>query len=49
MTRVLLRPQVVFTGERLPSPDELTALHHKAHEECFIANSVKTEIVIAPR
>jgi organic hydroperoxide reductase OsmC/OhrA len=49
MTRVLLRPKVVFTGERRPSPLELAALHEEAHEECFIANSVKTEIVIESR
>ena len=49
MTRVLLRPKVVFSGERLPTSVELEALHHEAHEECFIANSVKTEIVIESR
>jgi organic hydroperoxide reductase OsmC/OhrA len=46
MTRVVLRPKLVFSGARLPSPEELEALHREAHEECFIANSVKTEIVI---
>jgi organic hydroperoxide reductase OsmC/OhrA len=49
MTRVVLRPHAVFTGERQPSPIELDALHREAHEECFIANSVKSEIVIEPR
>jgi len=48
MTRVVLRPRIVFAG-RQPSPDELAGLHHTAHEECFIANSVKSEIVIEPR
>ncbi len=48
MTRVVLRPKIVFTG-RQPTPDELAALHHEAHAECFIANSVKTEIVIESR
>ena len=48
MTRVVLRPKIVFSAARLPTPQELEALHHKAHEECFIANSVKTEIVIEP-
>ncbi len=51
MTRVTLRPAVVFDG-RQPSSAELTELHHQAHEQCFIANSVKTEVrcepVIAP-
>jgi organic hydroperoxide reductase OsmC/OhrA len=49
MTRVVLRPKVVFAGERQPTPEELAALHHTAHEECFIANSVKSEIVIESR
>ena len=48
MTRVTLRPKVVFSGEKLPTTEELDALHHKAHEECYIANSVKTEIVVEP-
>ena len=47
MTRVTLRPDVRFVG-RTPSSDDLAAMHHEAHEECFIANSVKTEIVCAP-
>ena len=48
ISRVTLRPQVAFDGERRPSRDELLALHHQAHEECFIANSVKTEVVCEP-
>lgn len=47
MTKVTLRPKVTFSGEKLPTAEELDALHHKAHEECYIANSVKTEVVIA--
>ena len=48
MTRVTLRPAVTFSGEHRPSRDELDQLHHKAHEECYIANSVKTEVVCEP-
>jgi organic hydroperoxide reductase OsmC/OhrA len=48
VTRVTLRPAVVFGGAA-PTADELAALHEEAHEQCFIANSVKTEIVIEPR
>lgn len=44
MTRVTLRPDVKFSGERIPSAKDIAALHHEAHEECFIANSVKTEV-----
>ena len=48
MTRVRLRPAVTFSGKHRPSRDELDQLHHKAHEECYIANSVKTEVVCEP-
>ena len=48
MTRVTLRPAVTFSGEHQPTRDELDQLHHKAHEECYIANSVKTEVVCEP-
>lgn len=48
MTRVTLRPRIAFAGERAPSPEEVAALHHRAHELCFIANSVTTEVVVEP-
>ncbi len=48
MTRVILRPAVVFGGATPPGPAEITALHHRAHEECFLANSVKTEVLCEP-
>jgi organic hydroperoxide reductase OsmC/OhrA len=46
MTRVVLRPAIVFAGERRPTAAEIEDLHHKAHEACFIANSVTSEVVI---
>ena len=49
MTRVILHPMVNFSGERLPDNNEIDAMHHKAHEECFIANSVKTEVLCEPK
>ncbi|WP_323847214.1 OsmC family protein [Microbulbifer magnicolonia] len=45
MTRVTLRPQVVFSGDKQPSREQLEQMHHQSHEQCFIANSVKTEVV----
>ena len=48
VTRVTLRPEVVFSGERLPTRTEIEHLHHTAHDECYIANSVKTEVVCEP-
>ena len=49
MTVVTLRPKVVFSGDKLPDAAALEALHCKAHDECFIANSVKTEVKVEPR
>jgi organic hydroperoxide reductase OsmC/OhrA len=49
VTRVTLRPQVRFGGDRVPGPEELRQLHEQAHHACFIANSVKTEIVVEPQ
>ena len=48
MTRITLRPEIVFAGARLPTAAELDTLHHHAHERCYIANSLKAEIVISP-
>ena len=49
ITRVTLRPSIRFSGDTMPAREDLDALHHAAHERCFIANSVKTEVVIEPR
>jgi organic hydroperoxide reductase OsmC/OhrA len=46
ISRVVLRPQVAFSGARQPSTEELSELHHAAHENCFVANSVKSEVVV---
>ncbi len=48
MTVVRLRPEVHFSGERLPTRGQIDQLHHEAHEECFIANSVRTEVRCEP-
>ena len=48
MTRVVLRPAVQFASMPQPTLDELQALHHRAHASCFIANSVKTELLCEP-
>jgi organic hydroperoxide reductase OsmC/OhrA len=45
VSRVTLRPQIDYDGRR-PAAAEAEHLHHRAHEECFIANSVKTEVVV---
>lgn len=48
MTLVTLRPEVTFSGERIPSREEIAAIHHDAHEECFIASSVLSEVRCEP-
>jgi organic hydroperoxide reductase OsmC/OhrA len=46
MTRIALRPRITFSGEKRPSESDLHELHEIAHKECFIANSLKTEVVV---
>ena len=48
VTRVTLRPEVRFGGERRPTAEEEDLLHHRAHEECFIARSVRTDVRCEP-
>jgi len=48
MTSVTLRPAVEFGGPNPPVPGEVEAMHHEAHEQCFIASSVKTEVRCEP-
>ena len=47
MTTVTLRPEVTFVGAA-PSDEQLAALHHAAHDECYIANSVTTDVRCEP-
>ncbi len=46
ITRITLRPAITFSGERRPTPEELTELHHRSHEACYIANSIKADVVV---
>lgn len=48
MTVVTLRPHVTFAAGQAPDAATFEALHHKAHEECYIANSVRTEVRCEP-
>ena len=47
ISNVTLRPVVRFSG-KAPSEEEHRALHHKAHEKCYVANSVKSEVLVEP-
>lgn len=46
VTRIALRPRIEFSGDKRPDAAALAALHHAAHEQCFIASSLKSEVVI---
>lgn len=46
VSAVNLQPKIEFSGAKTPTSEELEQLHHEAHEECFIANSVKTKITV---
>jgi organic hydroperoxide reductase OsmC/OhrA len=48
ITRVTLRPRALFSGDRLPTQADIQAMHRQAHEECYIANSVKTDVRCEP-
>ncbi len=47
ISEVTLNPKILFYGQKTPDQPEITAMHHEAHEVCFIANSVKTDVRIA--
>lgn len=46
ITRVVLRPRVSWGGDKQPDADAVRRLHHQAHEHCFIANSIRSEVVV---
>jgi organic hydroperoxide reductase OsmC/OhrA len=47
ITRVTLRPKIVWSNGVTVSAEDLALMHHDAHEGCFIASSVKTEVSVA--
>ena len=49
ITKVTLTPKITFSGDKKPSAEELDKMHHAAHDNCFIASSVKTEITVEPQ
>lgn len=46
ISSVTLNPRIVYGGSKWPTPEEEALLHHAAHEQCFIANSIKTEVTV---
>jgi organic hydroperoxide reductase OsmC/OhrA len=47
VSTVILNPKIVYGGDKTPTAEEEAHLHHQAHEQCFLSQSVKTEIKIA--
>lgn len=46
VTKVVLEPKVRFSGDTVPTAEQSRQMHEKSHELCFIANSVKTEVIL---
>jgi organic hydroperoxide reductase OsmC/OhrA len=49
VSKITLTPAITFSGSKRPSAEELDALHHHSHEECYVANSVRAEVVVVAR
>lgn len=49
ITRVTLKQRLKFSGEKQPTAQEIVEMNHAAHDQCFIANSVKTEVKVEPQ
>jgi organic hydroperoxide reductase OsmC/OhrA len=45
ISKVVLRPEIVFSGDKQPSKEQVKKMHHQSHTQCFIANSVKTNVI----
>jgi len=48
VSSVTLHPRITYSGSKLPTAADEERLHHAAHEQCFIANSIKTEVTVKP-
>jgi organic hydroperoxide reductase OsmC/OhrA len=46
VSSIILHPQITYSGDKLPTAADEERLHHGAHEQCFIANSIKTEVTV---
>ena len=47
ISQITLNPTVCWSGDRQPSAPDVSELHRLAHEQCFIANSIKTEVIVS--
>ena len=49
MVSVTLKPKVVFSGNKIPTIEQIDEIHHLAHERCFLASSVRSQLNILPQ
>jgi organic hydroperoxide reductase OsmC/OhrA len=49
VSEVTLNPRTNFSGVKIPTSEEIKSMHHEAHDECFIANSVKSNVRVVPQ
>ena len=47
MSLITLHPRIAYSGDKVPTPADEDRLHHLAHQQCFIANSIKTEVTVS--
>jgi len=45
ITKVILKPEITFAGDKQPTYEQIEKMHHQSHEQCYIANSVKSEVI----
>ena len=46
MSKITLKPKIEWSGDNKPTADQIAEMHHAAHEGCYIANSIKSEVVV---
>jgi len=47
ISKITLNPQIEWSGETLPTSEQIAGMHHEAHEGCYIASSIKSEVVVS--
>jgi organic hydroperoxide reductase OsmC/OhrA len=46
ISKISLRPSIEWAGDVLPTSQEIAEMHHNAHEQCYIANSIKADVIV---
>ncbi len=48
VSEITLQPRIVWSGDKQPTEAEIAHLHHEAHEQCYIAQSIRTQVTVLP-